>query len=138
MKKNAFFVFAMLAIIFSCSNKEDKSPPQQTIHSNAKQNEPVTLENSLALGETLKFAMKTASDGVRTAEIGVRGSENTRKMGIKIARERLKIVENLLNLFEKDAVKFRTNEDIKSYLKALPGYREQLKQYLANIDQLSR
>lgn len=128
-----------LVVLCSCSQKEEASSgSEQAPHSTARQDKPATLENCLALGPVLEFSMKTAADGVRTAEMGSRGSAGVRQEGIKIARERLKIVGNLLDSFERDATTFQENAQVKAWLSTLPEYRRQLAQHSATLDRLSR
>lgn len=121
------------------SKKEEGTPPpkKDTVPT-ASQDKPATLENCLALAELLEFSVNEAGDGVRTAEIGSRLSTGAREEGIRIARERLTIVGEMLDLFERDAANYREDPRIKPHLLALPGYRERLADLSTQLDRLSR
>ncbi len=139
MKKTLVFLVALLVVVSYCSQNEDSSSrPKQTPQSSGLQDKPASLENCLTLGGMLEFSMEQAAAGVRTAEMSKHLSNKTRQKGIKIARERLKIVGELLDLFEKDAMNYKHNALVKLRLKSLPEYRKQLDQHSAKLDKLSR
>jgi hypothetical protein len=139
MKTTHVCLIALLVVLSSCSRKQDvSSEAEQATHSSTRQDEAVTLGNCLASGETLEFSMREAAAGVRSAEMGSHASARVRQEGIDMARERLKIVGQLLDSFERDAVNFQEDDRVKAWLSALPEYRRQLAQHSAELDRLSR
>ena len=139
MKTTIVLILVFLVVASSCSRGEDVSPPpEKDTSSRALQDKPATLESCLATAKMFEFIMKEAAAGVHTAEMGSRLSAEARQEGIIIARERLKITGEMLDLFERDSVQFRDDPQIKPYIMALPGYRKRLAEYSTKLNRLSQ